>query len=44
VTLRFAGERHDAVVYMEGEEIARRVHGAFDYLRVHCDTAASTGF
>ena len=44
VLLRFAGERRDAIVYMEGEEIAGRVHAAFDYLRRHCDTAASTGF
>lgn len=44
VTLRFAGERYDAVVDMEGEEIARRVHGAFDDLRMHCDTAVATGF
>jgi len=44
VHLRFAGEQLDAVVHMEGEEIAARVYEAFDYLRRHCDPAAATGF
>ena len=44
VHLRFAGEQLDAVVHLEGEEIAARVHAAFDYLRRHCDPAAATGF
>jgi len=44
VMLRFAGGRDDAVVYMEGEEVAGRVHTAFDYLRRRCDASASTGF
>ena len=44
VYLRFAGEQLDAVVHLEGEEIAGRVHAAFDYLRRHCDPAAATGF
>ncbi len=44
VYLRFAGEQLDAVVHLEGEEVAARVHAAFDYLRRHCDPAAATGF
>ena len=44
VYLRFAGEQLDAVVHLEGEEIAGRVHAAFDYLRRHCDPASATGF
>jgi hypothetical protein len=44
VHLRFAGEQLDAVVHMEGEEIAGRVYEAFDYLRRRCDAAAATGF
>lgn len=44
VMLRFAGGQADAVVHMEGEEVAGRVHAAFDYLRQRCDASASTGF
>ena len=44
VFLRFAGEQVDAVLHLEGEEVAARVHAAFDYLRRHCDPAAATGF
>ncbi|MGJ4802957.1 hypothetical protein [Luteimonas sp. SDU82] len=44
VLLRFAGEQPDAVLYLEGEEIAARVHTALDYLRRHCDASAATGF
>ncbi|MDH7452189.1 hypothetical protein QF205_03710 [Luteimonas composti] len=44
VLLRFAGEQSDAVLYLEGEEMAARVHAALDYLRRHCDASAATGF
>ncbi|MGJ4729921.1 hypothetical protein [Luteimonas sp. SDU101] len=44
VLLRFAGEQSDAVLYLEGEETAARVHTALDYLRRHCDASAATGF
>lgn len=44
VAMRFAGEQEDAVLYLEGAEIAARVHDALDYLRRHCDTSAATGF
>lgn len=44
VHLRFAGERHDAVLYLEGVEMAGRVHAALDFLRGNCDASASTGF
>lgn len=44
VQLRFAGEQSDAVLYLEGEEIAARVRTALDYLRRHCDASAATGF
>jgi len=44
VYLRFAGEQHDAMLHLEGSEMASRVHAALDFLRRECDPAAATGF
>lgn len=44
VHLRFAGEQVDAVLHLEGEEIAGRVRTALDFLRQACDATAATGF
>lgn len=44
VHLRFAGEQHDAVLHLEGAEMAGRVHAALDFLRSNCDASAATGF
>ena len=44
VHVRFAGNSDDAVLYLDAEQTAERVHGALEFLRLHCDPTRATGF
>lgn len=44
VHVRFAGNSDDAVLYLDAVQTAERVHGALEFLRLHCDATRATGF
>lgn len=44
VLMRLAGNEQDAVLHLEGTEIATRVLQALEYLREQCDSTRATGF
>jgi len=44
VFMRLAGNEQDAVLHLEGTEIASRVLQALEYLREQCDSTRATGF
>lgn len=44
VRIRLAGNSDDAVLHLDAESTAKRVHDALEYLRLHCDATRATGF